>query len=380
MSLKMFRAVLCVLFSLTVGLLGGCDRIREVGITEETGAPAAETLKVGLIHPESNYANFGKGAVLAQSEINQAGGILGMQVEFIYAAETADTVVSSTTALVEMDHVAAILGPLFSSHAVKVGPILNIPTLVGATGANVTATGDYLFLTAGSNALQAELMADFAVNELGAKTAALMWQNEDVYSIGFVEAFDANFEALGGSVVTRQTYEGGATVFDTQLMAVQAAHPDVLFLASFAPENPMIMEKARAMGIEADFIGGDGWDDPLLFSTLTDNAPLENAYYCTNFDVDATGFISAFEAMFHIPADGIAASGYDALKLLAMGIESVGSTDPVAVRDAIAAITNYEGATRISHFDGHRNPVKNVGVFQIVNGETVPYKIIGDAE
>ena len=36
-------------------------------------------------------------------------------------------------------------------------------------------------------------MAQFAVNELGAKSAAMIWQNEDVYSIGFVEAFEENF-------------------------------------------------------------------------------------------------------------------------------------------------------------------------------------------
>ena len=116
-----------------------------------------------------------------------------MQVEFVYREELTEDVVQSATELAETENVVAILGPLFSSHAVKVGPIINIPTIVGATGANVTETGEFLFLAASSNALQAKLMAQFAVNELSAKTAAMIWQNEDVYSIGFVEAFDANF-------------------------------------------------------------------------------------------------------------------------------------------------------------------------------------------
>ena len=381
MSLETFRLILCVLLSLTVALLSGCERMRDMGMMDETVAPSdtdtMSTLKVGVIRPHPLYFSFGEGAELAQTEINQAGGILGMQVEFIYREELTEDVVQSATDLAETENVVAILGPLFSSHAVKVGPVINIPTLVGATGANVTETGEFLFLAASSNALQAKLMAQFAVNELGAKTAAMIWQNEDVYSIGFVEAFDANFQELAGSIVERQMYEKDDTMFEAQLTAIKAATPDVLFIASFPPENPLIMKQARDMGIKSVFIGSDGMDDSLMFEVLEDNTPLENTYYCTNFDPDATEFISAYEAVFENPANGIAATGYDAMHLLAIAIEAVGSTDPVMVRDAIAAITNYEGATSISRFDENRHPVKSVGVFQIVNGEVQPYKVVG---
>ena len=95
--------------------------------------------------------------------------------------------------------------------------------------------------------------------------------------------------------------------------------------------------------------------------------------YCTNFDPDATAFISAYEAVFENPANGIAASGYDAMKILAIAVEAAGSTDSVAIRDAIAAITDYKGATSISRFDENRHPDKSVGVFQILNGQTQPY-------
>ena len=381
MPVKIFRQMLCVLLSLSVALVSGCERMRDMGMTDEMVASpetdAMPTLKVGVIRPHPLYFTFGEGAELAQAEINQTGGVLGMQVEFIYREELTEDVVQSATDLAEIENVVAILGPLFSSHAVKVGPVINIPTLVGATGANVTTTGEFLFLTASSNALQAKLMAQFAVNELGAKTAAMIWQNEDVYSIGFVEAFDTNFQELGGSIVERQMYEKGDTLFETQLTTIKAATPDVLFIASFPPENPLIMKQARDLGIESIFIGSDGMDDPLMFEVLDDNAPLENTYYCTNFDPDATEFISVYEGMFDSAANGIAATGYDAMHLLAIAIEAVGSTDPVMVRDALAAITNYEGATSISRFDENRHPVKSVGVFQITNGEVQPYKVVG---
>ena len=346
-----------------------------MGMTDEMVTPTDETtmptLKVGLIHPQPNYTSFGKGAELARDVINTAGGILGMQVELSFREETTDTVVQSATELAEMEGVVAILGPLFSSHAVKVGPVINIPVLLGATRAEVTADttdpNDFMFLIAGSNVLQAELLAQVVVNQLDKKTAAMIWQDMDVYSEGFVQSFKANFEKLGGSVVVEQTYESGAMLFTEQLTAVKDAAPDVLLLASFPPANPHIMKQARDMGIESTFIGSDGWDDPLMSTTLADNEPVDG-YYCTNLDPDAVDFNAAYQAKYG-SVDGIAAAGYDALRILKMAIETVGSTDdPAAIRDAIAAITDYEGATSISHFDVNRNPVKSVGVRQILNG------------
>ena len=377
MHTKFFKLTLCVFLSLSITLLFGCNRMRDSGMTDDMIMPpdpeTMPTLKVGVIRPYPLYFSFGEGAELALTEINHAGGVLGMPVEFVYREELTEDVVQSATDLIEEENVVALLGPLFSSHAVKVGPIATVPVLLGATGANVTETGDFLFLVASSNALQAKLMAQFAVNELGAKTAAMIWQNEDVYSIGFVEAFDANFQELGGEIVAKEIYEKGDRMFDTQLAAIQAANPDVLFLASFPPENPLIMKQARDIGIESVFIGSDGMDDSLMFEILEDNAPLDNTYYCTNFDPDNAVFISAYETIFENPANGIAASGYDAMKILAIAIEAAGSTDPMAIRDAISAITDYEGATAISSFDENRHPVKSVGVFQIVGGQVKAY-------
>ena len=375
MNTKIFRLMLCIFLSLSVALLSGCERMRDMEMTDEMVTPSdtdtIPMLKVGLIHPQPNYTSFGKGAELAQAEINADGGILNMQVELSFREETTDTVVQSATELAEMEEVVAILGPLFSSHAVKVGPVINIPVLLGATRAEVTADAtdpnDFMFLIAGSNVLQAELLAKVVVNQLDKKTAAMIWQNMDVYSEGFVESFKASFEKLGGSVVVEQTYESGAMMFTEQLTAVKDAAPDVLLLASFPPANPHIMKQARGMGIESTFIGSDGWDDPLMSTTLEDNESVDG-YYCTNLDPDAVDFNAVYKAKYGA-VDGIAAAGYDAMRILKMAIETVGSTDdPAAIRDAIAKITNYEGATSISHFDANRNPVKSVGVRQILNG------------
>lgn len=378
MNSKIFRFTLCILLVLSVAYLSAEERTGDVGITE---APMP-TLKVGLIHPLLNYATFGDGARLASAEINKAGGVLGRQIELIYKVEIG-SITDSARELAEVENVVAILGPMFSSSAVKVGPIINIPVIVGATGADVTNTGndpkDFLFLVANSNALQAKVMADFVVNDLGKKTAAMIWQNGDVYSKGFVNAFDANFQELGGRIVSNQIYEQGDIMFDGQLGIIKDANPDVLLLASFPPESPLIVKQAREIGIKSTFIGSDGWDDPLMLEILEDNTPLENSYYCSISDELASDFSAAYETMFKNQPIGIAPLGYDAMKLLAIAIEKVQSTDPVMIRDAVAAITDYQGATTISGFDGNRHPIKpaaGIRVLKIVDGQPQQHTVV----
>ena len=88
MNTKIFKLMLCVLLSFSVVLLSGCERMRDMGMTDEMVTPPdADTmpvLKVGVIRPYPLYFSFGEGAELAQAEINQNGGVLGMPVEFIY--------------------------------------------------------------------------------------------------------------------------------------------------------------------------------------------------------------------------------------------------------------------------------------------------------
>ena len=381
MNTKIFQYTLCVILVLSFALLSGCERMIDMPPIEDD----MPTMKVGLIHPQPNYTGFGKGAEFARDEINATGGVLGKQVEFVFKQETTDTIVQSATDLVEMENVVAILGPLFSSHAVKVGPVATVPVLLGATRAEVTAAetdpNDMMFLIGGSNVLQAKLLAKHVKETLMKETTGMIWQNMDVYSEGFVQSFMSSFEELGGMVVVEQTYESGVTMFDTQLTAVMEADPvpDVLLLASFPKANPLIMKQARDMGIDSTFIGSDGWDDPLMRLTLEDNTPVDG-FYCTNLDPDAVAFNSAYMEKYG-SVDGIAASGYDAMKVLAMAIEAVGSADnQSAVRDAIAAITDYEGATTILRFDEHRNPVKSVGVREITDGIPHPSSEIIEAE
>ncbi len=151
-------------------------------------------------------------------------------------------------------------------------------------------------------------------------------------------------------------------------------------IAGFIPEVPLIAARAREIDINATFIGTNAWDIPdKLFNTLDDNTPLEGSYFTRDFSVkstDAAEFVHAYTEMYMETPNGPSSWGYDAMSLLAIAIKNAGTLNPTAIRDALANITNYQGASTISHFDENRHPIKSLSLHIIHNEQIVLYKII----
>ena len=388
MKTKIFLSLIAIL----VISLSGCERVQQVVTPDASTPDAATTIKIGVIQPSELAPNFTKGAGLARAQINDSGGLLGMQVEFVImdnqgnrefpdAAES----VRIAKALIEEEGVVAILGPLLSTNSMQVGPVvteLRRPIITGSSGEKVTSTGEFVFITVAPSSVQGATTAQFALDptELNAKTAATIRQAGDVYSSAVADAFEANFQELGGTLVASEVYQHGDRDFAAQLEKIKAAAPDVLLIAGFSPEIPLLALQAGNMGIDATFIGTNGWDEPdKLLGTLDDNTPLEGSYFTRGFNVEspsAAPFVEAYAAMFMEPPDGPSAWGYDAMALLALAIKNAGTLEPDAVRDALANTTNYQGASAISRFDENRHPIKSLELYTIHNGQIELYKVV----
>ena len=391
MSMRIFILISIILLT----SLTGCERVSEMVQPDTPTSPPETTLKVGVIQPSNTFTTFSQGAETARAQINEKGGVLGMEIEFIMrdnqpvASEppTPEASVSAANELIDAENVFALLGPIYSTNSVQVGPIAQQTQrlmLPGSSGSNVPEAGDYVFLITVPNPFQGKVMASFAMNpdELGATTAATIHEAGDVYSADLVQAFEAAFQESGGEIVHRGTYAAGDTTFAELLTGIHAATPDVVFCPSFQPEVPLLINEARQVGITANFLGGSAWDDRERFlSILDDNTVLDGSYYPTNFsvatqDTDVQEFVAAYNALFGSPPDGIAASGYDAMRLLARAIETAGSLDRGAVRDAFAAVSGYKGATTIARYDENRHPVKSLAIQTIRDGQVEHYKVV----
>ncbi len=387
MNTKSLLSIFRTLFAISVISLLGCEKINQM-IPPET----ISTVKVGIIQPSGLAPSFTKGTELAKSQINNSGGLLGLEVEFIVMDNQgtrdfpdANESVRIAKTLIKEEGVVAILGPLLSTNSTQVGPVvteLKRPIITGSSGQNVTATGEYVFIAVAPTSFQGATTAKFAVDpdELNAKTAATIRQKGDVYSNAVADAFEDNFGKLGGKVVATEYYQRMDRDFDTQLTKINDAAPDVFLIAGFIPEVPLVAARAREIGIKATFIGTNAWDIPdELFNVLDDNTPLEGSYFTRDFSVespDAAPFVEAYTDMYMESPDGPSSWGYDAMSLLAIAIKNAATLDPTQIRNELAKVTDYQGASTISHFDKNRHPVKSLLLHTIHNEDIVLYKAV----
>ncbi|NLF34842.1 MAG: ABC transporter substrate-binding protein, partial [Clostridiales bacterium] len=246
--MKKFRILaLALTLVLCFGLIAGCvedlpDVNAENGVIIESDDPASETIKVGLLGPDTgDVAQYGisvkNGVRLYIKELNAAGGINGKQVELINYDEEGDPQKAMTgyNALVDAG-VTAIIGDVTTGPTNAVVPLAaedNMPMITAsATAASVTYDAETdtvyenMFRSCFIDPFSGEKMADFAYNELGVATAAVLNNVGDDYSAGCTEAFVAKAAELGLEIVALESYADGKVVdFQAQLTNIAAKNP-----------------------------------------------------------------------------------------------------------------------------------------------------------
>jgi branched-chain amino acid transport system substrate-binding protein len=331
-----------------------------------------------LTGPTATFAISGKnGALLAADEINRAGGVLGRPIAVISeddrgeAAEAASVV----SKLITRDHVVAIIGENASSRSLAAAPIAqsySIPMVSpSSTNVEVTKKGDYIFRVCFIDSYQGKVLATFARRNLKAKTAAILIDSRSDYSVGLAEAFRQSFTALGGTILAEPKYTEGDSDFSAQLTALAPQNPDVLFIPGYYTDAGLIARQARSLGIKATLLGADGWDSPKLVEIggeAMEGACLSNHYSVDDPAPAVRKFVDAYKAKYGAEPDSIAATSYDAMRLIADAITRAGSTEGKRIRDALAATKDFPGVTGTISMDADRNPIKPAVVLRVENG------------
>jgi branched-chain amino acid transport system substrate-binding protein len=371
-------------FLLFTVLLLGCDAIQQLVPPDEPPDSAAP-VKIGFIYSPPDPGTTRNGAELAVGLANEAGGIHGVPIELLIRDDKRDPVLGTQHAAELIDAGAlAIVGPDYSVIAVEVGAVVQqygIPMVTTyPTNPNVTKNGNFSFMGAYIDPYQASVMVNFAIQELGATSAAVLTETGNSYSQGLSNTFVERFTALGGTIVVHQFCDAGTADFTDQLTAIAAAdHPvDVIFLPGLGAEFPLAVKQAKspAFGIAATFLGGDGWDRPDLVEI--GGPALEGSFFANHFSASgppeqlseaARQFIAAYTALFGIAPDGPAALGYDSTTIVIEAMRRSADLTPAAIRDQIGATQNYSGATILSHFDENRHAIKSLVVNTVKDGK-----------
>ncbi|HJD24387.1 MAG TPA: ABC transporter substrate-binding protein [Firmicutes bacterium] len=362
------------------------------GCTEsgsESGGSDGDTIKIGGLAPLtgdlSQYGVAVNNAVLmAVDDINKNGGVLGKQIEYLPEDEKGDVTeaINAYNKLVS-EGVVAIVGDVTSAPSKAVAQKANddgMPIITASgTDAEITLTGEYAYRACFIDPYQGMLMATYASKELGAKTAAILYDSGDSYSTGIADAFEETAKELGMTVTNKEGYAHSSTDFNAQLTKIKASNPDVLMLPVYYSDVVLILKQAKQQGLDCQFLGADGWDGvvPQLNGDDSINDLLAKSYFCSQYsassdDPDLQAFLTTYKEKYGIDANMFAVLGYDAMHILADAIERAGSTDAEAIIQAMSE-TNYSGLTGTTTFDENRNPVREAVITTFEDGA---YKVL----
>jgi branched-chain amino acid transport system substrate-binding protein len=342
-------------------------------------ASSGDTIKIGVYGDLTGQtASFGQstknGIQLALDEINSTGGVGGKKIEAIFEddqgrPEQAKTVASK---LINQDKVQALIGEATSSNSLAAAPVAQeakVPMITHAsTNEGVTQVGDYIFRVCFIDSFQGAVMAKFAANTLGAKTAAILGDVNSAYSKGLTEVFEREFTKLGGSIVKKQSYTQNDPDFKAQLTSIRAVNPDVIYIPGYYGQVGIIAKQAREVGMTMPLLGGDGWDSPEIWplgGPALKNTFISNHYTSDNPAAEVQNFVKTYGAKYGGEPDSMAVLAYDAAKLLVDAMKRAGGSSGAALRDAIASTKDFPGVTGHITLNEKRDAVKLAVVLEL---------------
>ena len=375
------RILVCVLVFSMIFSLMACSKGDK---TESNGEEVVKIAHIGPLTGDGSpwgIAEINSINMLAE-KINEEGGILGGKKIKIYSYDNRLDNIETTNAArkaINNDGVCAIIGTNASSNAIALAGIceeLKVPHVATtATNPAVTVKEDgsvrpYSFRITIPDDQQGVIIAKFAAEDLEAKTAAVLYEVGSDYSLGLKEAFVETFTENGGEVLTVEAYKTGDVDFRAQFSKIKEKNPDVIFLPALYKEIALATNQARALGVEATFVGGDSWLNTDLFTLAPD--AVEGSYYVNPVNLDdpiLDDFKVEYKEKYNEEAGAEGGNGFfanDALLVLIDAIERTESLDPEKINEALETTKDINGLTGVTSMGKEdHNPIKAASVFRV---------------
>lgn len=357
--------------------------------------PSGDALKIGGIGPlTGGAALYGKaveyGAKLAVKEINDAGGINGMQIEFRMEDDEhdAEKAVNVYNALKGwgMQILVGTVTTLPCLAVISETKKDNMFEITPSASAAEVVQNDNCFQVCFSDPNQGRASADFIAERRLAQKVAVIYNNADPYSSGIYNAFKKEAQAKGLELVSETTFTDESKIdFSTQLGDIKESGAEIIFIPFYAEVAQTVLKQADEMGIKAPFFGVDGLDGILAIPGFEARLA-EGAYLLTPFAANAADettkkFVAAYRAAGY-PEEYLiqfAADGYDAIYIIKAAAEKAGITKDMSVSEIgdkmipVMPQISIDGVTgRGMEWAASGEINKEPKAIKIVNGEYQP--------
>ncbi len=257
--MKNLRIVMVLLLSVALCLAFGIS---------SSFASFSGSVKVGISLPVTgSLAKFGEiekdAFLMAQKEINAAGGINGKKLDLIIEDNTGrpDVGRSVVEKLITKDKVVMMGGGYSSSVTYAVAGVCqqeHMPFLVNTGSADkITASGwKWIYRMNPSVSHYADAVKSLLAKVIKPKTAAIIYENS-LFGTKGAKSFAKICKSLGIKVVLKQGYEHGGIDYTPVLIKVKKLHPDIIYMVSYIMDASLLMKQSRELKLTPKmFIGG----------------------------------------------------------------------------------------------------------------------------
>jgi branched-chain amino acid transport system substrate-binding protein len=354
----------------------------------QAGGTAGDVINIGVFEPMTGaYAAGGamevEGIRLANELFPtiEVGGKT-YKVELAIVDNKSDKVEAANAVqrLIDREKVQVILGSWGSSLAIAGGEVAKnarIPVIgLSCTNPLVTAGNDYYFRVCFIDPFQGTVMSNYAFNDLKAKTAVVVQEVSNDYSVGLAKFFSGDFKARTknpNAILATVNYNTGDQDFSAQLTSIRSMNPDVIFAPGNYTESALVIKQARELGITVPIIGGDTWETPEFIDVGRES--VEGAVFSTFFASEyaaspvAETFLKEYRARYNKDPAAVTALGYDGYLVALDAIKRANSVSPQAIRDAIAKTQGFVGAAGTVTLDANGDATKSAFIKSVKDGK-----------
>ena len=352
------------------------------------GMAYAKEVKIGVVLPlTGNIAAFGQtskaGLDIAAAENNKLSN--GDTVKLVVVDDRGDKVEAATAVkrLLDKDKVSVILGEVASSNSMAMAPVAEkakTPMITHAsTNPRVTKGKKYVTRACFIDPFQGAVMAKYALDH-GLKTAVVVTDAKQDYSVGLSKAFKKAYTAGGGKILKTILINSGDKDFNAQVAALKEAKPAIVAFTGYYPEAALMVKQARNMGVNTPFIGADGVGFPELVKIAGKAA--EGFMYTDHFNEaaasspEAKAYVAAYHKKYNKPADSMGALAADAYGMIMQAMNNCikagkASDDKECINTNLRNTKGYKGITGVITIDKNGNAVKSAVINEVKDGKFI---------
>lgn len=350
---------------------GGDDDVILIGVAQPLTGPNA---------PEGQ--DMVNGAELAVKHINEAGGVLGKQLELIVEDDACDpqVTVAAANKLVAAG-VHGLVSHYCSAAALPAIDVYNqagIPTvLVAANSPQIPELGyDNVFLINSMVADQGRRITEY-YNDNNIRKIALIHDNSD-YARDLADITQELHEANGGEVIAFEAINPEEKDFGALATKLKSLEPEAIYFTGFYHAGGLIAKQLKQKEVSGMFAVGDG--NPIEpFMEVSGAEDAEKVHFTIPVSIDLVGtpeaeaFIKEYKETYNGNPLTFGHRQYDGIRLIADAIERVGDpTDKEGIIQALADTVDFSafGETYTFNDDGTRKDADFL-ILKIENGEVV---------